>query len=126
MPELRLKEVYKGLPTYEYELIDGDKHIGRIQIRMKPGHGPNMPADFANNIYYEIDPAQQRRGYGKLILELGLEEAKRLGLSEVIITCNKTNVASRKIIEANGGEFLEEKPLLDHSDISLKYRIKLP
>jgi len=125
MLNLRLKKIYKRLPTYEYELVEGGTYIGKIQIRHKPSCGKNMPSDMANNIYYEIESSQQKKGYGKLILKLGLVEAKKSGLSEVIITCMKINTASKKIIEANGGKFLYEKPLLDNSDIILKYKITL-
>lgn len=125
MAYLRLKKIYDRLPTYEYELLDNEVIIGKIQIRMKPSHGTNVPPDFANHIYYEIEETYRNKGYGKEILKLGLQEAKKLGLKEVIITCDETNTASKKIIEANGGEFLDKKSLLDGSGVMLKYIISL-
>ncbi|HZE87234.1 MAG TPA: hypothetical protein VE090_03425 [Methylomirabilota bacterium] len=41
--------------------------------------------------------------YGKEILKLALPQAKRLGITKVLITCDDTNIGSQKVIEANGG-----------------------
>ena len=40
------------------------------------------------------------------ILRLALGHARRLGLHEVLISCKQTNVASRRVIEKNGGILL--------------------
>jgi len=37
------------------------------------------------------------------LLRLGLEKARERGLKRVLITCDETNLASRKVIEHNGG-----------------------
>ncbi len=34
-------------------------------------------------------------------------EARRLGLGRVMITCDASNMASRRVIEANGGDLFE-------------------
>jgi len=38
-------------------------------------------------------------------LRLGLEKARDLGLRRVLVTCDETNIGSKKIIEYNGGVF---------------------
>ena len=38
-------------------------------------------------------------------MKLILEKAKELGLDKVLLTCDVTNTASRKIIEGSGGVF---------------------
>ena len=48
--------------------------------------------------------SRQGQGYGKLILALALDECRRIGLARVLLTCLQDNVASARIIEANGGE----------------------
>jgi predicted acetyltransferase len=111
MIQLRLKKKYEPRQTYEYELFDGDTVLGKIQIRMHPSHSDIIPSDFASHIYYEIEKPFRRKGYGKTILNLGLREAKRLGLREVIVACD--------------GDFLEQKPLSDGSGMIRKYRISL-
>ncbi len=39
------------------------------------------------------------------MLKLVLPKAKLLGISEALITADEDNIASRKVIEANGGQF---------------------
>jgi predicted acetyltransferase len=38
-----------------------------------------------------------------------LPYASALGIERVLVTCDTTNVGSRKVIEANGGEFEDER-----------------
>ena len=66
------------------------------------------------NIGYDVPPSKRRQGFGTELLRLMLVKARSLGLDRVFITCNKDNVGSRKIIEANGG-------MLDSEGISAKY-----
>lgn len=55
------------------------------------------------HIGYGVRPSQRRRGYGKVICRLTLAKARLLGMDRVLITCDSDNVASVRIIEANGG-----------------------
>lgn len=90
------------VPETTYWLISKGEYIGRLSIRhrltehlLKEG----------GHIGYEIRPSKRKKGYGKEILKLGLEKAKKLGLKKVLVTCNKDNIASKKIILKNGGVF---------------------
>ncbi|HMP67583.1 MAG TPA: GNAT family N-acetyltransferase [Candidatus Paceibacterota bacterium] len=122
---LKHKETLGILPTSEYELFDDKICVGKIQIRHKPSHGVGIPESMASHIYYEILPEYRSKGYGKRILALGLEEAKRIGLKEVSITCMEDNIGSKKIIEANGAIFVEDAIIPKESKKMLKYRIML-
>jgi predicted acetyltransferase len=113
------------LPTSEYELFDDDVFIGKIQVRHSPSHAVGIPESMASHIYYEIIPEYRSKGYGKQILALGLEEAKKIGLKEIFITCREDNIGSKKIIEANGGVFIENVVLPEESKKMLKYQIIL-
>lgn len=96
------KNLQKGwVPFTEYWLVDGDKYIGRVNIRHKLNTGLKK---LGGHIGYSIRPSERNKGYGKLILALGLEKAKALGIKKAMLTCDITNTASRKIIEANGGK----------------------
>lgn len=55
------------------------------------------------HIGYCIRPSEQGKGYGKQQLDLALLEAKQLGLTPILITCDRDNPASRAVILANGG-----------------------
>ena len=85
------------MPFSVFWLIEGDAFIGEANVRhelIKEG----------GHVGYGIRPSRQRQGYGKLILALALEECRRLGLARVLVTCLEDNLASARIIEANGGE----------------------
>jgi len=62
------------------------------------------------HIGYDIRPSKWGKGYGNKILALGLQKAKEMGIEKVRITCDVDNVASRKIIEKNGGVLDSEIP----------------
>ena len=53
-------------------------------------------------------PWKQRRGYATRALAEILLDAKNMGLGYVELTTPPDNIASRKVIEANGGICLEE------------------
>lgn len=121
---LKLKELSGKLPTSDYKLFDDDIEIGIIQIRHKPSFGVGIPENMASHIYYEIFPAYHKKGYGKKILSLGLEKVKEIGLKEVFLTVTEDNIGSKKIIEANGGIFVEDATMPNGKKM-LKYKILL-
>ena len=81
-------------------ILYNDKPIGEIGIRTTLN-------DFWENqgsqIYYKIRKSERKKGYGNIILELGLLEAKKLGFAKIRINCDDNNIASKKIIIKNGG-----------------------
>jgi predicted acetyltransferase len=125
MPRFELRATGEILPRSQYELVVDDLPAGIIQIRHKPSHGVGIPESMSSHIYYEIDPQYRNRGYGKQILALGLGKAKEIGLKEVMITCLEDNLASQKIIESNGGIFIEEAFIPDLNKKMFKYKITL-
>lgn len=106
----------------EYWLQEGEKYIGRIQIRKKPsGRFP----DIASHVYYEVRPSEQGKGYGNLLLSFGILKARHLGMNELLIVCDESNTASRKIIERNGGILKKRVPVPDSPNPTLVYAIEL-
>lgn len=47
-----------------------------------------------------------------------------MGLKEVVLTCTEENIGSQKIIEANGGVFLD-KQMSSDGEMIRKYKIAL-
>jgi predicted acetyltransferase len=60
------------------------------------------------HIGFGIRPSQRGKGYAAEILRLGLLEAAAVGLQEVMLTCDRSNLASQKVITNNRGELTEE------------------
>ena len=70
--------------------------------RLRHGLSPALRRE-GGHIGYDVRPSARRRGLGTRLLSLTLEEARRIGLPRVLLTCDDDNVASGRIILANGG-----------------------
>lgn len=55
------------------------------------------------HIGYCVRPSERRKGYGQKLLALLLHHARNLGLQRVLLTCAKSNIASARVIQKNGG-----------------------
>jgi predicted acetyltransferase len=110
----RAKIPANRVPDTDYWLYEENTTlIGHLSLR----HELNaFLLQMGGHIGYQICPSKRRMGYGKEILRLGLEKARALGLSRVLVTCDETNIGSKKIIEANDGQlenaiFIEGEPI---------------
>jgi predicted acetyltransferase len=64
----------------------------------------------AGHIGYGVRPSQRRKGYAKMMLNMALDIIKEKGYDKVLISCAKSNVASRNTILSQGG-FMENEVL---------------
>ena len=110
------------VPQTIYWLIDKDEFIGRVSLRHRL---TKSLLRIGGHIGYYIRPTQRQKGYGKKILALTLSKAKELGLKKVLVTCDESNPASRKIIEANGGILNESLLLGEKRSSTLRFWIPL-
>jgi predicted acetyltransferase len=94
------------LPGYRRWLWDGE-FCGSIGLRWQRGTEA-LPPHCLGHIGYAVVPWKQRRGYATSALREVLREAKAEGLRFVEITTDPDNVASRRVVEANGGVLVEE------------------
>lgn len=62
---------------------------------------------FASHIGYSIRPDERGRGYAKRQLQLGLRQARSIGLSRVRLVCCDSNTASDRTIRACGGVYVD-------------------
>lgn len=76
------------------------KIYGNVRIRHYSLH-------VYGNIGYDIRPSARRQGYGTILLRLALEKARELNLKRIKIACDQRNKASIRVIEKNGGIFIE-------------------
>ena len=106
---LDLTKLPKGyVPAYHFIFVDDDKFIGEIHIRI---YLTDKLLQYGGHIGYGINPLYWHQGYGTKMLKMALEQYKDLiEEDKILITCDDDNIASAKIIEANGG-ILENKVL---------------
>ncbi|GMQ60532.1 GNAT family N-acetyltransferase [Vallitalea sediminicola] len=109
------------VPCSSFWLVDNvGEVIGVIRIRH------SVDSEFLQmigHIGYEIKSTHRKKGYGSKLVELGLLEARKLGLEEVIITCDENNIGSKRIIEKFKGKYI--KSFFDDESESnvLQYRV---
>jgi predicted acetyltransferase len=117
--------VAKRLPGFRRWLWDGE-FCGSIGLRWQPGTTA-LPSYCLGHIGYAVVPWKQGLGYAKSALRLMLPEAKAVGLSYVEITTDPKNIASQRVIEANGGILVEQfiKPQQFGCKPGLRFRIML-
>ncbi len=113
------------LPGFRRWIWDGE-FCGLIGLRWQRGT-TDLPPYCLGHIGYAVVPWKRRLGHATRALALTLDAARDEGLPFVIVTTDETNVASQRVIVANGGTLVErfDKTDLHGGAPSLRYRIDL-
>lgn len=113
------------LPGYHLWIWDGE-FCGDINARWQPG-SESLPPTCLGHIGYSVVPWKRRRGYATAALREMLVTFAAEGLRYAEITTDPENVASRRVIEANGGVLVEQfaRPASLGGTPGLRYRITL-
>lgn len=101
--EMQTDADIKTSTFFSRRLSDG-KLIGCVKIH----HTLNDELRNGGHVAYGIRPSERGKGYGTKQLKLVLEFAKREGMGQVIVACDKENVASAKTAMSCGGILLKE------------------
>lgn len=95
----KLFEYHKVADSTFIALLD-NKVVGIVHLR----HTLNEALlEVGGHIGYSTHPDYYGRGIATQMLQFGLAELKRLGVSRVLVTCTADNTASRRVIEKCGG-----------------------
>lgn len=113
------------LPSFWRWLWDGE-FCGSIQLRWQPGTSA-LPDYCLGHIGYSVVPWKRRRGYATCALGLLLPAARTQDLAYVELSTDPDNIASQKVIAANGGELVERfiRPKSFGGGENLRFRIML-
>src|SRR5438132_613486 len=101
-------------------LVEGDRFIGIVEVRHRLTDALRLRG---GHIGYSIRPTMRRRGFGTLALSLVLPHCLEFGLERVLVTCDESNEASRRIIETNGGEMEDLVRLSGRAAPTMRYWI---
>lgn len=90
--------------------ISDDKVVGIIDLRHHIDH-PILGL-WGGHMGYTVRRDERNKGYAKEMVRLNLENCRKRHMDKVMITCSRDNIASEKVILANGGVF-EREVLVD-------------
>lgn len=101
-------------PAPQILAVSGLRHHLTPQLTEVGGH-----------IGYAVRPSVRRQGIGTTLLGLTLDEARKLGLARVLVTCDVTNAGSARIIQGNGGVLEDARNIPGHPEPVTRYWIDL-
>ena len=101
-----------------------DDHTIVGESRLRHALTPDLMLE-GGHIGYAIRPSQRLKGNGTNILKLTMLKAKEMGFDKVLVTCDKDNIGSSKIILANGGVLDGEGVSKRSQKIVLRYWVPI-
>lgn len=115
----------KRIPGRQYWIWDGE-FCGRLSIRWQPGTAA-LPPHVLGHVGYTVVEWRRGQGVATQAVRLVLPYARAQGLPYVEITTDPDNLASQKVITANGGRLIGSfvRPAAYGSTPALRYRITL-
>lgn len=108
--------------TYFYIREEDDEIVGMINLRLSLNDFLKLEG---GHIGYCIKPTERRKHYATDMLSKALKVYEVLGINEVIISCDKCNVASANVIMNCNGELYSEFYSETFKEVIQKYIIKL-
>ena len=121
LEHLEYKEPQEGLvPDSTFFCFDEKRNlmVGAVNIR----HDLNdYLLKYGGHIGDGIRPSERRKGYATEMIRLALEECRKLGLTRVLMTCDKNNIGSAKSIIRNGG--ILENEVWENDSVKQRYWI---
>lgn len=110
------------IPMKHYWAVENDTVVGRITLRKD---STEELFNYIGNIGYLVAPEERNKGYATEMLRMIKFEAKKQFHKKLLITCNRNNLNSKKVIEKNNGIFLDEIYWKEKNMRNLRYEIYL-
>ena len=98
-----------------------DRILGAVNIRHRLNEALLL---LSGHIGYGVRPSERKKGFGTEILRLALLKCCEMGIEKALITCDKENIASARVIVKNGG-ILENEITEEDGNIIQRYWIRL-
>lgn len=98
----------RDVPSCLFWILDVKRGVivGTLDMRYK------ITGDYfkrLGHVAYYIKPSERKKGYATQALKEVLKFYKSNGISKILVTCYKDNIASQKVIQKNAGKFESEK-----------------
>jgi len=113
---------YVPSSTFWAYLEESGKIVGAVNLR----HGLNDSLlKLWGQIGYGVAPGYRGNGYATRMLALALEEARKMSLERVLLSCFRDNRASARVILKNGGVLENEVLEPESGKVIQRYWISL-
>ena len=117
------------VPFYKFEMKVGDEVVGAIRLRVGDTEDLRM---FSGQIGYSVSEAFRGQHFASRGCRLLYDLARRHAMTELWITCDENNLASRRTCELAGATLVEIVDLPEDHDIyqrggrrNCRYRVSL-
>jgi predicted acetyltransferase len=100
------------VPQTTWWWVEDDEYLGRISVRHRL---TDFLLEVGGHIGYYVRPSRRRLGHATGMLRAVLPHAAAMGIDRALVTCDDSNLGSRRVIEAAGGE------LEDQRGVKLRY-----
>ena len=108
------------VPNTTFWLLEKDEIVGVSSLR----HAMTDELKrLGGHIGFGVRPSAQGRGVAKELLRQTLQKAKQLGIEKVLVVCLKDNIASARVIQANGGKLETEYSAPEYQGLLQRYVI---
>ena len=108
------------VPHSTYWLIADDEVVGVVNLRHELT--ANLLKE-GGHIGFGVRPSARNQGYATVLLKKTITKAVEKGISAILVTCEKKNIASARVIQKNGGILDSEVFSPTHNDIIQRYWI---
>lgn len=116
LPDGWVPETVRWLMNNERQIVG----IIRVRHRLTP-----FLEESIGHIGYDVPPSCRKNGWGHQCMNYAIDIARNLNLSEVLITCDADNTASKRIIERSGAKFQNEIIPAGQSHFVRRYWLEL-
>jgi predicted acetyltransferase len=94
------------VPSTQRWMVAGGQFVGRISLRHEL---TELLFTWGGHIGYSVRPSARGRGLATEALRRMLPLCSERGLDQVLVTCDEGNLASRAVIETNGGVYEDSR-----------------